>query len=487
MEVKHYEPRPHQKVAFEFLMNTRHAALFAVPGMGKTSVVLMLLDMLQLCGSNFFPVLVIAPKRVASIVWPTEAKQWDAFRGLKVVPILGDVKDREDALLRRGDIYVINYDNVPWLVDRLGEKRWFFKIVIADESTRLKNYRCKKGGKRAQKLSTIVDKVGRWINLTGTPTPNGLKDLWGQLWFLDRGQRLGSTYTKFMERWFRANQYTGEIEPLPNAEKEIYAAIADITMALRAEDWMDVTKPQFNKLEIELPVDARKAYDRMEDEFFAEIGDREIEAVNAMVKSMKLVQMASGAVYDSAKAAVSVHELKLDALENLMEDMAGENVMVVYHFKFDIARVKSRFPGARLMETEQDADDWNAGKIRMLLVHAKSAGHGLNLQHGGRTVAFLTNTWDLELRQQVIERLGPTRQAQAGYNRVVLVYDIIARDTIDEIVLTRLSGKASVQDALMAARAKRKGEVYVPTARDTQICDAMIAMREPQTDVSDLF
>lgn len=488
MQVKHFAPRPHQKVGFEFMTLVKSCGLFAKPGMGKTTITLMLLDYLQLMGSNFFPALVIAPKRVCSLVWPVEARIWDAFRGLKVVPILGDVRDREDALLRRGDIYVINYDNIQWLVNRLG-KRWPYRIVIADESTRLKNFRLKKqGGKRAGALEEIADNVGRWINLTGSPSPNGLKDLWGQMWFLDRGQRLGKSYTAFMQRWFRANQYTGNIEPLPNAEAEIYAAISDITMALRPEDWMDVTKPSFNKIEVELPEEAQRHYDRMEDEFFAEIGDREIEAANAMVKSMKLVQMASGCVYDADKVAVPVHDAKLDALEELIGELNGENVMIVYHFKYDIARVKKRFPNARVMASDKDADDWNAGKVQQFMVHAQSAGHGLNLQHGGRTVIFLTNTWDLELREQVIERLGPTRQAQAGYNHVVMVYDIIAKDTMDEVILDRLSGKASVQDALMAARAKRKGDpllnaILYPPPRPTieQIA------RKLSTDVSDLF
>lgn len=485
MLVEKFTPRPHQKVAFEFLVNIKSAGLFAKPGMGKTTITLMLLDHLQMLGSNFFPVLVIAPKRVCSLVWPVEARRWDAFRGLKVIPILGSVKDREDALMRKGDVYIINYDNIQWLVNRL-KNRWFFRIVIADESTKLKNFRLKKqGGARAGALEDIADSVGRWINLTGSPAPNGLKDLWGQMWFIDRGARLGRSYTDFMKRWFYTDQYTKEIKPFPSAADEIYGAISDVTMALRPEDWMDVTKPNFNVIPVRLPEEAQRHYDQMEDEYFAEIGEREIEAKNAMVKSMKLVQMATGCVYDMNKVTVPVHDAKLEALEDLMDELNGENVLVVYHFNYDISRLKKRFPKFRVMDGDQDEADWNAGRVPMLGIHAQSAGHGLNLQHGGRTVIFLTNTWDLELREQVIERLGPTRQAQSGYTRVVMVYDIVAKDTMDEVILARLSGKASVQDALMAARAKRKGDTIARTK--TPSLHETINMRQLVTDVSDLF
>lgn len=464
--IEHFEPREYQKIAADFLLSNPRCGLFAVPGMGKTSTTYMLLDWLMMAGSNFFPALVIAPKRVALQVWPFEVKKWDAFCDLKVIPVLGSTREREDALLRRGDVYVINYDNLQWLVNRFKNK-WPFRIVICDESTKLKNFRLnKQGGARAGALGEIVDKTGRWINLTGTPCPNGLKDLWGQMWFIDKGSRLGRTYTDFMDRWFRMDIYTKKIQPLRYAQEEIHSAIADCTLALRAEDWFDIEKPKFVERPIDLPAEARAKYDSMEDTYWMEVGDRfktDIEAMNAMVKSLKLIQTASGMVYDAAKVPHEIHDLKLEELESIRDEMGGENLLVVYHFKADRDRILKRFPEARTLDDKSTEDEWNAGKIPMLLVHPQSAGHGLNLQYGGRTVIFFTNTWNLEYRQQVIERLGPTRQAQSGFKRTVLIYDIIARETIDIEVMMTLTGKASVQDALMRARARSKGEIFVPS------------------------
>lgn len=450
-----YKPRPYGRIAADFLIKTPYANLWAKPGMGKTSIVLTVLDILQLAGSAYFPVLVIAPLKVCELVWPAEIAKWDAFAGLKCISILGSAEEREAALLRRGDVYVINYENVPWLVSRLG-KRWPFKIVVADESTKLKNYRVNKGGKRSTELAKIAAETGRWINLTGTPSPNGLKDLWGQNWFIDQGRRLGTSYTAFLKRWFTVNQYTRQTEPRPGADEEIHAILADCTMALRPEDWMDIRTPIVTDRWVELPPDAQKIYNRMEKDFFAEIDEREIEAVNAMVKSMKLIQIASGSVYDVNKVAVQVHEAKTDELESLVNELGGEPVLVVYHFKFEVAAIKKRFPKARVFNGVQDEKDWNAGKVEMMLIHPQRGGHGTNLQDGGRIMVFYTHTWDAELRLQVIERIGPTRQAQSGHDRAVLIYNLIARNTMDAQVLDRLSGKLSVQDALMAARARRR-------------------------------
>lgn len=453
---KHYEPHPYQREAIKFLLNTPRAALFAGMGLGKSSVVLSVLDALKIAGSSFFPALVIAPLRVARRVWPREVAKWDAFEGMTIRSITGTAGERLAAMkAKRADIYTINYDNIPWLIKTLGNTEWPFKIVIADECTKLKNFRLMgHGGARANDLSYIVKHTGRWINLTGTPATNGLKDLWGPMWFLDQGVRLKRSYTAFMNEWFRENKYTKQIEVMPGCDKLIHEAIADLTLALRTEDCLgNIEEPQVTNVEVELPRAARAAYRAMEDEFFTELGGG-IEAMNAGVKAMKLVQMASGAVYDNEKQAHEVHNAKLDGLDSIIEE-TGESLLVAYHFKFDAARIKKRFPHARVLESEKDMDDWNAGKIQLGLIHPQSAGHGIDLQDGGRNLVHFTHTWDLELRQQVLERIGPARQAQAGHPRAVMIYNIVAADTIDEVILERVKTKTSIQEALMIARSRR--------------------------------
>lgn len=462
---REYTPRDYQTLATTFILQNQRCALWAKPGLGKTSVIYSVLDLLKLLGSGFFPVLVIAPKKVCELVWPAEQSKWREFRNLKVVTILGTVGDREDALLTKADIYVINYDNIQWLVERLGD-RWPFKIVVADESTRLKNFRTKQGGKRSHALSTIAQQTGRWIELTGTPSPNGLKDLWGQIWFLDFGVRLGRSYKAFMDRWFHVDPYTRIVSPRGNAEKEIHDAVADITLALRPEDWFDIHDPVETTVECELPPESMAIYKVMERDYFAELGEVGIFAPNAAALSMKLLQMASGMVYNAEHVALPMHDAKIEALRSIVEESAGEPIIVVYHFQFEVPKLKKAFPEARQFKTKKDEDDWNAGKIPMLLVHPQSGGHGTNLQDGGRTMVFLTHNWDLELRLQVIERIGPVRQLQSGHQRAVMIYNIVARHTMDLEVIRRLQGKATVQEALMAARARMQGDTpadFVPS------------------------
>jgi hypothetical protein len=425
-------------------------------GLGKSATVYMLLDILQLASSAFFPCLIFAPKRVCEMVWPAEAVKWLEFKGIKVSVVLGDRREREDALITRADVYVINYDNVQWLMDFYKGKPWPFRIIVADESTRLKSFRLmKKGSKRANALSEIAFLAGRWINLSGTPSPNGLKDLWGQMWFIDRGQRLGATYGAFMRRWFRTDPYTGAVELMPGSDVVIHRQIEDVTMTLRAEDWFDIWEPVNTPVPVRLPPDAMKLYKDMERDYYLEIDTRGVEAVNAMAKSQKCLQLANGFVYDADRVPHAVHEAKLDALEGIIEETGGEPVIVCYFYQHDITMLKKRFPKIRFFQNTDDERDWNDGKIPLLALHPQSAAHGVNLQFGGRIMVFYAHQWNLELRLQAIERIGPTRQAQAGFNRAVLIYDIIAEKTLDEAVIDRLIGKKSVLDALMAHRAVR--------------------------------
>ncbi len=465
-----YTPREYQKIATRFILNTPRCNLWAVPGMGKTSTVYSVLDLLTMCGSNFFPALVIAPKKVCELTWPAEQKKWLDFKGLKVVSILGEADARDDALMSKGDVFLINYDNIQWLMDRLKRKKWPFRIVIADESTKLKSFRGSwrvnehgtrwlqtsgPGGVRAKALAAIAEHVGRWINLTGTPATNGLKDLWGQNWFVDFGERLGDSYGDYMKRWFFENPYSRVVEIRhPACEQEIYAKLADVSLALRTEDWFDVKEPLLFRREVELPPEARKLYDIMERDFFIQIGEKEINAVNAAVLSSKLLQIASGAVYGSEKSVSHIHDANIEALRSIVAEL-GEPLLVAYWFKFEIPMLKKAFPEFRVFTGKAEEDLWNRGKISMMGVHPASAGHGTNLQVGGRAIAHFTHTWDLELKLQVNERIGPTRQIQAGFDRNVLQFEICARDTMDDVVLERQQKKLSILDALMQARAHR--------------------------------
>lgn len=437
------------------MLDVPRSNLFAGMGLGKTPMVLSVLDLLLMSGSQFFPALVIAPKRVAQVVWTGEVKKWSQFEGISVVPIVGDLAAREAALrMPRADIYTINYENIPWLCERLGGK-WPFRIVIADESTRLKSFRLRGGGIRATALSYIAQKTGRWVNLTGTPATNGLTDLWGQCWFLDYGGALGRTYTAFFDRWFIEDQYSRRTIMVPNAAEEIQQAIAPFTLSLITEECLpDLQKPQRVRVECELPKKARETYADMEKRFFVDIGEDGIEAPTSAVKSMKLLQIASGAIYDSESTWHEVHTAKIEALKELLDDI-NEPAMLSYHFNFTPERIKKAIPDAVIYRAEKDRLRFNEGKTRLILVHPQSAGHGLDFSTGSRNMIYFDHTWDLELRLQVFERLGPARQFQNGLNRKTRMFDLVSKDTMDEQALDRVDGKMSVQEALLRARSRR--------------------------------
>jgi SNF2 family DNA or RNA helicase len=450
-----FEPRPYQQRIIEHIATHPRVNVWADPGLGKSSATLTALDILWMSGSRFHPALVIAPLRVARGVWSAEIQKWDHLHGMTVSRIVGNAKQREAALRAKADVYTINYENLVWLVDKLGSD-WPFRVVVSDESTRLKNFRLRHGGKRAQALAKVTKMTGRWVNLTGTPAPNGLIDLWGQQWFVDGGERLGKTFTAFKERWFCENAYTREISPWPHAETEISGLLSDVTISLRAADHFDLPDAIHNAIEVELPPAAQAQYDAMEEQMFLELQGKEIEAVNAAAKSIKCLQIASGFAFtDKEGAWEPLHTMKLDALRGLLDELSGKPLVVAYHFKPDLARILKAFPQARELRTQQDEDDWNAGKIPMLVLHPASAGHGLNLQYGGHHMCFYSTWWDLELNDQVMERIGPVRQAQAGLHRPVFYHRIVAAGTVDETVAERLVTKRSVQDALRE-RAQRR-------------------------------
>lgn len=459
MTAREFTPRPYQQIIIDHILANDRCAVWAGMGMGKTVSALTVIDAVRLVDND--PILVLAPTRVANTTWPEEAAKWEHTAHLTVVPVTGDMQGRVVAVRQRADVHAINYENLPWLVEYWGD-RWPYRTIIADESTKLKSFRLRQGGKRAQALARVAHtKVKRFVELTGTPSPNGLQDLWGQVWFIDRGQRLGRTYEGFKQRWFRPHPSGFGLDALPHAQKEIQELLSDICITVEAKDWFDLREPIVNNIYVDMPARARKTYEDMEKQMFTELDSgHEIEAFNAASRTIKCLQIANGAAYTEGNTEwQDVHDQKLQALESVVEEANGMPVLVAYHFKSDLARLKKHFPkGRELDKNPKTLTDWNKGKIPLMFAHPQSAGHGLNLQDGGNILVFFAHWWNLEERLQVIERIGPTRQLQAGHDRPVWIHNIIARKTVDELVIERVNTKREVQDILMGAMRRRKTE-----------------------------
>ncbi len=443
-----FVPHDDQRQALAHLYAHERCALFMPMGSGKTVVTLTAavdLDMVE----PVFPMLVLAPKRVARSTWPAEVRKWAHTKHLRVSVITGTTKQRERAALVPADIYTMAYDNLVPLVEQFKDK-WPFRTVVADELTRLKSFRLRQGGKRARALGNVAfSHVKRFIGLTGTPAANGVKDLWGQLWFIDKGARLGRTFTSFEQRWFTVGKSGYGMEPLPHAQEEVQNLIKDVCLSIEG---LPVDKPIINKIMLEMPVVARALYASMQHKMFVDMATETIEAVNPAVKTGKCLQIANGALYLEDGSWDIVHSVKLDALESVVEEANGMPVLVAYNFQSDLERIKGHFRYARHLDDDpKTVDDWNAGKIRMLVAHPSSAGHGLNLAEGGNVLAFYGMTWSLEGHDQIIERIGPRRQRQAGFDRPVFVHYLMAEKTVDELVYERLQTKRGVQDILLEA------------------------------------
>lgn len=465
MAGKPFIPRPAQGPMIDHMLRHLRSGLFAGMGTGKTTAVLSVLHTLQLVEDG--PILIIAPLRVAENTWPDEVARWTQFaEAFNVVTILGDAKTRaaalEQALHTANAIATINFENLPWLVEWLVQKKivWPFRTVVVDEASKLKGFRLKQGTQRARALATVAHKhIDRMILLTGTPSPNGLQDLYGPLWFLDGGGRLGRTFSAFTQRWFRPSFNGFGIEPLDHAHDEIHKRIGDICLSLNAADWFDLHEPVKNIIEVRLPAKARGLYADMEKKFFADIDGHEVEAFSAAAKSMKLLQLCSGAAYvgEGNTEWVTVHDAKIEALESVIEEAGGMPVLVFYHFKSALARLMKAFPGAINVGTSGGLRDAKKGKGRVWLGHPASMGHGVDgLQYHTNICAFFDLDWNLENHLQAIERIGPTRQAQAGFDRPMFVHYLVARDTVDEVVLQRIETKREVQDLLLEALKRGK-------------------------------
>lgn len=372
--------KDYQRLIANHIVDTPRCAIWASMGMGKTLSSLTAVTWLEMI-EDPYPVLILAPLRVATSTWPKEVRKWDHTRHLRVSPIVGNLHQRTQACQRKADLYTCNFDNLEWLVNYYGDA-WPFKTVIADESTRLKSFRTRQGGVRAKALSQVAfSKIKRFVELTGTPAPNGLVDLWGQLWFVDGGRRLGRTYTAFSDRWFRTKRSGFGLEPLENAQKEIETALKDVCLTVDAKDFFDLQDPIVTPVYVDLPQKVRLLYKDMEKEMFMQLGDHEVEAFNAAAKTQKLLQLCSGAVYvnpltesDADKTRSKewrlVHDEKINALRSIVEEANGAPVLVAYHFKSDLARLLKAFPQGRELDTNpQTETEWNEGKIPVLFAH----------------------------------------------------------------------------------------------------------------------
>jgi len=396
-------------------------------------------------------VLIIAPLRVASQTWPAELKKWDHLNGLSYSVAVGTERDRINALMKRATLYIINRENVDWLVNKSGIP-FDFDMLVIDELSSFKSY----GAKRFKSLLKVRPSVKRIVGLTGTPSSNGLMDLWAEFRVLDLGQRLGRYITHYRSAYFVPDKRNAEIifsyKPLPGAEDRIYSQISDITISMKSADYLKMPECVVNEVPVYLSEKEWSIYSEFRDEMVANLGDEEIDAVNAAVLSGKLLQMANGAVYDDKNKAHLIHDRKLDALEDLIEGANGKPVLVAYWYKHDLERIQKRFP-ARQIKTSKDIEDWNNGDIPIAAIHPASAGHGINLQSGGSTLIWFGLTWSLELYQQTNARLY-----RQGQNETVVIHHIIAKDTIDEDVMTALTRKEKTQSSLINA-VKAKLEV----------------------------
>jgi SNF2 family DNA or RNA helicase len=445
-----FTPRPYQLEMTKFILKNDRCNLFVPMGLGKTTSVLMALDILNLVNTG--KTLIIAPLRVAKSTWPSEIQKWDQFSHLTISVIGGSAKERTAAIKRDADIYSVNYENLEWLVQYFGES-WPFRTVVADEVTRLKGFRLRQGSVRAKALGKVAHtKVTRFIGLTGTPTPNGIESLWALTWFVDAGVRLGRTYLAFTNRWFIQSYDGFGLIPHKHSQAEVEKLISDVCVSLDPKDYFDIKDPIMINVEVTLPEAAMTQYKAMEEEMFAEFDGQEVEAFSTATKTLKCLQIANGAIYtgeDSSQWS-DVHDEKLRALESIVEESVGAPILVAYHFKSDLARLQKAFPHGRALDKDPATiDAWNAGKIPLLFCHPMSAGHGLSLQDGGNILVFFGHWWNLEERLQVIERIGPTRQAQSGYDRPVFIYNLIAKGTVDELVIERIATKKSIQDLLL--------------------------------------
>ena len=441
----------YQHYSVDFILEHPYCGLFLSCGLGKTVSTLTAINRLMFEDFEIRKVLVIAPKRVAEDTWSKEVEKWDHLRHIRVSKVLGSEAQRKRALAADADLYVINRENVSWLVAYCRGALPFDMLVI-DELSSFKNPKAE----RFRALRLVRPRIRRVVGLTGTPAPQGLIDLWSQIYLLDMGERLEKTITRYREKYFRPGRTNGQVvfdyKLLEGSEQRIYRAISDICVSMKAEDYLELPPRIDQTVEVCLPPAVKERYDAFEETEvlkLVEAGEEKaLTAVNAAALSNKLLQFAGGAIYDGDKQVHDIHAAKLDALEEIVEAANGQPVLVFYAFRHEAARIRQRLGAYHPVELQDshDIDRWNAGSITLLLAHPASAGHGLNLQRGGHIVVWFGLTWSLELYQQANARLH-----RQGQQQPVVVYHIVSRGTMDADVLRAIEGKADKQEALMQA------------------------------------
>nr|DAT13355.1 MAG TPA: Chromatin remodeling complex ATPase [Caudoviricetes sp.] len=444
-------PHDYQKRAIALTVEKPNIGLLLEMGLGKTVITMTAIQELMYDCFEVSRVLIIAPKRVAEDTWTREHEKWDHLKDLRISKVLGTEQQRILALRTEADIYVIGRDNVKWLVETYQRrKKWPFDMIVVDELSSFKNPQAQ----RFRALRKVLPHTKRVVGLTGTPSPNGLMDLWAEIYLLDRGERLGGTVGAYREAYFRPgarNGYTTyKWEPIRGAQETIEKKISDICISMSAADYLQLPKRIDNVIPVKLSASEMAAYKRMEEEQLLRIDDEDIAALNAAAVMGKLLQIANGSVYSVDGVPVRIHEAKLDALSEIV-DTTDSPVLVFYSYKHDLSAIQGKIPEARTLETEKDIADWNAGKIKVLLAHPASVGYGLNLQEGGHTIVWYGLTWSLELYQQANARLH-----RQGQEKPVIIHHLIATGTVDEQVMRALQSKDVTQASLMRALKERR-------------------------------
>ncbi|NCC14934.1 MAG: DEAD/DEAH box helicase [Clostridia bacterium] len=445
-----YDPHDYQTYATNFILEHPIAAILLDMGLGKSVITLTAVNDLLFDSFEIHKVLVVAPLRVARDTWPAELEKWEHLHGLVYSVAVGSEVQRKAALMQKADIYIINRENIEWLVEKSGLP-FDYDMLVVDELSSFKSYQAK----RFKSLSSVRPKVNRVVGLTGTPSSNGLMDLWAEFRLLDMGKRLGRFITHFRSDYFvpdkRNQQIVFSYKPKPGAEEAIYRLVSDITISMKSTDYLKMPKCVLNEVPVRLSEKEMECYQILKDDLILSLDGQDIDAANAVGLSNKLTQMANGAVYGEDSNVIAIHDRKLDALEDLIEAANGKPVLVAYWFKHDLSRIKERLHKRHIPFSKLDTADsikrWNNGELPVALVHPASAGHGLNLQSGGSTLIWFGLTWSLELYQQTNARLW--RQGQES--DTVVIHHLIAKDTIDEKIMSALKKKDKTQSALIDA------------------------------------
>lgn len=450
----------YQRASVEFIIQHQKCGLFLDLGLGKTVSTLTAIYDLIYDYCEISTVLVIAPKRVAETVWEEEAQKWDHLKCLTFSKIIGDQRERAAALKKKCQIYVISRDNLAWLSNVFHNGALPFDMIVADELSSFKNQK----SRRFLALKLAQPFFKRFVGLTGTPAPNGLIDLWPQIYLMDRGERLGKTITMYRQRYFRPGATNGNVvynyNLLPGAEEQIHKQIEDICISMKADDYLKMPMRTDNFIRLNMPEDIKKGYEKFEEEKMLELADEEgeVTAINAAAMSNKLLQYANGAVYDESHEAHIVHDLKINALKELIEDANGQPVLVAWAFRFDRDRILEELKqyNPRELKTPQDIKDWNDGKVQVMIAHPASAGHGLNLQAGGSVIVWYGLTWSLELYQQFNARLF-----RQGQQRPVIINHLYVAGTIDEDVIKAIKRKDKGQNSLLESIKARLDKIWM--------------------------